>query len=104
MDDILDEDTYVSVADGVLFQIMSRQATKWNGIREMLENIGVSPEETIYFGDDNDDIEPIKKCGIGVAVSNAIESVKAVADVIIKSNDEDGVAEFLKRTIIEEVV
>lgn len=101
MDDILDEDTYVSVADGVLFQIMSKQATKWNGIREMLESLGISPKETVYFGDDNDDIEPIKNCGTGVAVSNAIESVKAVADIIIKSNDEDGVAEFLKKTIIE---
>lgn len=96
IDGVLEENTYVSVADGVLFQIMNKQATKWNGIRLMLDTLGISNEETVYFGDDNDDIEPIKKCGLGVAVSNAIESVKEVADIIIKSNDEDGVAEFLK--------
>lgn len=100
MDEILEGDTYVSVADGVLFQIMSKQATKWNGISLMLETLGISAEEAVYFGDDNDDVEAIKKCGLGVAVANAIESVKEVADVIIKSNDEDGVAEFLKEKVI----
>lgn len=99
MDRILEEDTYVSVADGVLFQIMNKQATKWNGIRLLLDSLGISPEEAVYFGDDNDDIEPIKKCGLGVAVSNAIESVKEAADIVIKSNDEDGVACFLKETL-----
>lgn len=100
MDEILDDYTYVSVADGVLFQIMSKQATKWNGIRLMLDTLGILAEDTVYFGDDNDDIEAIKMCGIGVAVSNAIESVKEVADIIIKSNDEDGVAEYLKDQVI----
>lgn len=38
---------------------------------------------------------------MGVAVSNAIESVKDVADIIIKNNDEDGVAEFLKENILK---
>ncbi|MCQ2520252.1 MAG: HAD family hydrolase [Lachnospiraceae bacterium] len=99
IDEILEEDTYVSVADGVLFQIMNKQATKWNGIRIMLDTLGISSEETVYFGDDNDDIESVKKCGIGVAVSNAIESVKEAADIIIKSNDEDGVAEFIKEIL-----
>lgn len=102
IDGILEDNTYVSVADGVLFQIMNTQATKWNGIRLMLEIFGISNEDTVYFGDDNDDIESIKKCGIGVAVSNAIESVKEAANIIIKSNDEDGVAEFLKEKIIFE--
>lgn len=102
IDGILTEDTYASVADGNLFQIMSKQATKWNGIRVMLDTLGISPEETVYFGDDNDDLEAIENCGIGVAVSNAIECVKEAADIIVKSNDEDGVAEFLKGMLMIE--
>lgn len=100
IDKILTDDTYTSVADGNLFQIMSKQATKWNGIHVILDTFDISPEEAVYFGDDSDDIEAIEKCGIGVAVSNAIECVKEVADIIIKSNDEDGVAEFLKENVI----
>jgi len=39
-------------------------------------------------------------CGIGVAVSNAIDEVKAVADHIAESNDDDGVAKFIERYIL----
>ena len=74
---------------------MDRKATKWNGVRKMLEAYGIGAAEAVFFGDDNDDIEPIRKCGCGVAVSNALDSVKAVADYITESNDEDGVARFL---------
>ena len=57
-------------------------------------------EETVYFGDDYDDIEPMKRCGIGVAVSNGIDEVKAVADYITESNDADGVAKFIERLLL----
>ena len=52
------------------------------------------------FGDDNDDIEPIKNCGLGVAVSNAIPSVLDVADRVIDSNDMDGVAKFIEENLL----
>ena len=91
----LPEDTYITVAEGKLIQVMDRKATKWNGVRKMLEAYGIGAAEAVFFGDDNDDIEPIRKCGCGVAVSNALDSVKAVADYITESNDEDGVARFL---------
>ena len=39
---------------------MSKSATKWNGIKEMLDLCHCSTEETVYFGDDHDDLEPIK--------------------------------------------
>ena len=91
----LPEDTYCTVAEHKLLQVMSRSATKWNGIREMLRAYGIDPARAVYFGDDNDDTEPIRNCGCGVAVSNALECVREIADHITKSNDEDGVAAFL---------
>ena len=98
----LTEDSYHTVAGGNLIQIMSRRATKWNGIKAMLKAFDVSPEETVYFGDDNDDIEAIRRCGTGVAVANAIEPVRAAADAITESNDEDGVARYILRYILNE--
>ena len=97
----LTEDLYYTIANGHLIQIMDKAATKWNGIKAMLEISGCTPEETAYFGDDNDDIEPIKMCGLGVAVSNAIDEVKAVADYVAESNDADGVARFIEQTLLK---
>lgn len=96
----LTADTYMTVAEGKLIQIMDTASTKWNGIKTMLEAVGVSPDEAVYFGDDNDDIEPIKNCGVGVAVSNAIDGVLAAADFITESNDMDGVAQYIGKNIL----
>ncbi|MDD6051433.1 MAG: HAD hydrolase family protein, partial [Clostridiales bacterium] len=49
--------------------------------------------------DDQDDIEPIRKCGLGVAVANAIPPVLDVADDIAESNDMDGVARFIEKRL-----
>ena len=65
---------------------------------EEMENI--SPEEAVYFGDDQDDLEPIRMCAMGVAVSNANEEVKAAADYVCGSNDEDGVDGFLEQKLL----
>ena len=96
----LTEDLYYTIAHGYLMQIMNTAATKWNGIKAMLDICNCSPNETIYFGDDHDDIEPIKMCGLGISVANGIDSVKAVADYIVESNDADGVARFIEQTLL----
>ena len=100
----LTADTYYSIAhSGVinrLVQVMSKNATKWNGIKEMLSFFGIDPREAVYFGDDNDDIQPIKNCGIGVAMANSIPAVLEAADQVTLSNDEDGVAVYIREKIL----
>ena len=93
----LPETVYSTVADKKLRQYMGRTATKWRGIRQLLDSVKLEAEQAVYFGDDNDDLEPIRRCGYGVAVSNALDCVKAVADEVAESNDEDGVARTLAR-------
>lgn len=97
----LTDDLYYTVANGHLMQIMNKSATKWNGVKAMLDICNLSAAETVYFGDDYDDIEPIRMCGVGVAVSNAIEEVKSAADYIAESNDDDGVARFIEQYILK---
>ena len=94
------DDVYHTVANRELVQIMSTEATKWNGVRQMLACFGISPDEAVYFGDDNDDIEPIRNCGTGVAVANAIPAVREAADCVTDSNDSDGVARFIEENIL----
>jgi len=97
----LTEDLYDTIAHDYLLQIMNRSATKWNGIRSMLDICNFSPDEAVYFGDDQDDIEPIKMCGLGIAVSNGIEEAKAAADYVVDSNDADGVARFIENQLLK---
>lgn len=96
----LTDDLYYTIANGQLVQVMNRSATKWNGVKRVLSHYNISPREAVYFGDDNDDIEPIKNCGLGVAVSNSIPSVLEAADQVAESNDMDGVAKFIAENIL----
>ena len=81
---------------------MSSRATKWNGIETVLNAYGIDARDIMYFGDNYDDIEPIMRSGFGVAVSNAIEEVKEIADCIIDSNENDGMAKYINETRYEE--
>lgn len=97
----LTDDLYYTIAHGYLMQIMNTSATKWNGIKAMLDICNCSPNETVYFGDDQDDIEPIKMCGLGIAVANGIDDAKIIADYITEANDVDGVAKFIEYRILK---
>lgn len=99
----LPKSLYYTVANGQLLQIMSKDAAKMKGISALLETVGVSASETVYFGDDNDDIQPIIDCGLGVAVANGIDRVKACADMVTESNDNDGVAIILEKLLLGEI-
>ena len=96
----LTEDLYYTIANGYLMQIMNKDATKWSGIKTILDIGKCSYDEAAYFGDDYDDIEPMKMCGLGIAVSNGIDEVKSVADYITENNDADGVAKFIEKLLL----
>ncbi|OJD64257.1 Cof-type HAD-IIB family hydrolase [Bacillus sp. NH11B] len=91
-----DECKAVITDNGTLCQIMHTDVSKWNSIQHVLQHLNRDVSEVIAFGDDYNDMEMIEKCGIGVAMSNAVEELKSVAKFIAKSNDEDGVATFLE--------
>lgn len=65
---------------------------KDRGMAAICREMGISPAETIAFGDGENDISMLKFAGIGVAMGNATPATKASADFITKSVDEDGVA------------
>jgi Cof subfamily protein (haloacid dehalogenase superfamily) len=81
-------------------QIMHKDASKTSAILFIAEALGFDIGDVIAFGDDYNDIEMLKSCGVGVAVANAIDEVKAVADDICETNDEDGEARWIEREIL----
>ena len=66
----------------------------------ILEKLGISYEETMAIGDSSSDVDIIKRCGVGVAMGNAPDNIKAVADAVTALNVEDGVAQFFERYIL----
>ena len=84
-----------------LYGFLPKNAGKIAAIKALTEISGISLNETVAFGDDLNDIEMLKMCGIGAAVANAIPQVLEIADEVTLSNDEDGVAEWIKEHILE---
>lgn len=76
---------------------MAQGINKLSSLNYILKELGASIDRVMFFGDDVNDIELIKECGIGVAMGNAIEDVKNVANYITSTNEEDGIAVFLNQ-------
>jgi len=72
--------------------IVHRQADKGRALRQVCEHVGVAPEDAMAIGDAAPDLEMMRAVGIGMAMGNAPDDVKAQADVVGPSNLEDGVA------------
>ena len=91
---------YVTSGAPRLIEISDRHSGKHNGLKEVLRFLGISMEETIAFGDGDNDSEMLAEAGLGVAVLNATERCKEAADLVIGDYLDDSVAEFLEETVL----
>ncbi len=78
----------------------AKYSDKKTALKKLTEHLGIKMNDVIAFGDDQNDLEMLKMAGTAVAVDNAIAEVKAVADYVTGSNDEDGVARFIEQYIL----
>ena len=85
-------------SDGWFLTILHPEGDKAHALEKVMDYLGRDPADVTVFGDSVNDIGMFKLAGTSVAVSNALDEVKAVADVVLPhSNDEDGVAKYLKK-------
>ncbi|MDE7297700.1 MAG: HAD family hydrolase [Lachnospiraceae bacterium] len=96
----LPEELYIQLSENRIAMVMNRKATKTEGLRLLAARHGFSLRETAAFGDDYNDIEMLRECGTGIAVANALEEVRAAADGVCGSNEEDGVARWLEENLL----
>ncbi len=76
--------------------VVAKTGGKVAGIQKYLEKYGINPEETMAFGDGENDMEMLEFVHIGVAMGNASEVVKKCADYVTAHIDEDGVEKALR--------
>ncbi len=92
---------YVLTDNGKLVQLMSKSCTKLTAVRHIVAMEDILLDDVVAFGDDNNDIPLLKAAGLGVAMGNATPELKAVADIVVKSNDEDGVGIVLEQLLLK---
>lgn len=83
-------------SDGYWYKYTKKGVTKEKAMDEVCKFLALGYEDIMSFGDDYSDIEMLVRSGYKIAMGNAIPEVKAVADIIIGSNDDDGIATYLK--------
>lgn len=93
--EMLDWCDCIRFSDGYWYKFTPKTATKEQAVQVVCSVCGIGAKEITAFGDDLADIGMLQLCGTGIAMGNAVSAVKEQADLVIGSNDEDGIAEYL---------
>lgn len=78
-------------------EIMPLGCNKGTAVSELAAKLGISREQVMTFGDYDNDESMIACAGLGVAMANATECIKRAAKLVTLSNDEDGVADAIRK-------
>lgn len=93
------EHVYCERAEGNAFVIVNRQASKGKALKNLIELLHISSEEVIVFGDNYNDVSMFEAAKYSVCMENADKDVKDKATFICKSNDVNGVSDFIQKYI-----
>lgn len=93
----LGEEFNVYRSEPYFLEVMPQNIDKAYSLSKLLEHLHLTREEMVCCGDGFNDVSMIQYAGLGVAMENANEKVKEVADYVTASNDNDGIAEVLEK-------
>ena len=82
------------------FEISPQNVSKGMGLEILSRVTGIPLSQMIAVGDEGNDLEMVQTAGLGIAMGNAIEPIKAVADAITNDCDHDGVAEVIEKYLL----
>lgn len=92
--------TSMQTADN-LYEYMDPRINKGFGIEKACKHYGITPDHVVAFGDVENDEAMIETVGLGVAMANASDELKKIADVVLKeTNDQDGLAHFVENVVL----
>jgi len=85
---------------GLILELLSPMSGKWPALEAVAAEADIAPEEIIAVGDDTNDIEMIRRAGLGIAMGNSVSEVKQAADRVVRSNAEGGVVEAIEKALL----
>ncbi|HJG67250.1 Cof-type HAD-IIB family hydrolase [Staphylococcus cohnii] len=96
LDGHFNENIDVTTSKPFFLEFMAQGVSKGNAITELCQKLDINLSQVIGFGDSSNDISMLKVVGKAVAMGNANDDVKAVADEVTLTNDNDGIPHTLK--------
>ena len=87
----------------IIFEIMPKGVHKASGLAHLCEHLGLTSDNVMALGDEANDISMLEWAELGVAMANATDQVKHIADkVTTRSNEDSGVAEAIEQYVLRE--
>lgn len=83
-------------------EVNAQGATKGGGLERLRAHLNISREETMAFGDGENDLPMLQAAGLGIAMENGADFLKKQADIITLTNDRDGVAAAIEQYALGE--
>ncbi len=80
-------------------EVVPSNVSKWSALRRLAEHLGIQREGICAVGDERNDLSMVSEAGLGVAMGNACEELKRVADWVTGRNDEDGLVAVVERIL-----
>lgn len=82
-------------------EFLNKEANKGVGVELLAKHLGINQDEIITMGDAGNDKHMIEYAGLGVAMGNAFDEIKEIANYITDTNENDGVAKTIEKFILE---
>jgi Cof subfamily protein (haloacid dehalogenase superfamily) len=87
-----------------ILEVMKEGVNKKRALEFVISYLGIAPEEVMAIGDNENDLEMVEFAGLGIAMGNAIEELKKIADYVTSSYENDGVARAIEKFVLGEAV
>lgn len=97
---MLPEDLTVVQTAPFYLEVIPSKVNKGQGLLDTCHALGIDPKETVAFGDAPNDIPMLRAAGMGIAMGNATDQVKAAADTVTDTNNRDGIALWLEENLL----
>ncbi|OSN08020.1 sugar-phosphatase [Lonsdalea iberica] len=98
--EVFERYTIMKSADFYL-EILNKRVNKGTGVKMLAEHLNLGRDEIMSLGDQENDLAMLDYAGLGVAMGNAIEKVKAASQFVTKTNQEDGVAYAIEKFVLK---
>jgi Cof subfamily protein (haloacid dehalogenase superfamily) len=100
LEEMFADKLYVTQSSFDLLEFLHPDVSKGNALKTIAADLHIAPEEVIAIGDNHNDLGMMRFAGLGVAMGNAHDEVKAEADYVTLSNAEEGVADLIEKIIL----
>lgn len=101
LDGRLNDDIHATTSKPFFLEFMAMGVSKGVALNAFAESQGIQPHEVMAFGDSDNDKDMLEFAGLGVAMGNAKDSIKQIADVVTGDHNHDGIADIIDRYILK---